>query len=224
MRTLQQPPVTATSHQNRQGTPLIDSDIVLKPASTRVGAAEDSACGRADDSVVLVNAQGQPTGESTRAAVHTTDTALHLAFSLHVFDADGQVLLTRRALGKATWAGVWTNSCCGHPRVGEALPHAVRRRASYELGLEVAELTCVLPDFAYTATDASGIVENEICPVFFARLSHPTPVLSPNPDEVMDWKWVAWDALAASARLTPFIFSPWAVEQLELLTSLERSG
>jgi isopentenyldiphosphate isomerase len=79
---------------------------------------------------------------------------------------------------------------------------------------EVGELSCVLRDFAYTATDASGIVENEICPVFEARLLHPEPRLTTNPDEVLDWKRVQWDYLARAARLTPFAFSPWAVSQI----------
>ena len=83
--------------------------------------------------------------------------------------------------------------------------------------VEVGPLTSVLPDFAYTATDASGIVENEVCPVFSAQLSHPTRPIAPNPDEVMDWKWVQWEDLSTSARLTPFVFSPWAVQQVRLL-------
>jgi isopentenyl-diphosphate delta-isomerase type 1 len=176
------------------------------------------------DNVILMRDAHQVMGEAPRMSVHTKNTPLHLAFSCHVFNEAGEVLATRRALSKRTWPGVWTNTCCGHPRPGEDMVEAIRRRLADELHLSVGELTSVLPDFAYTATDASGLVENEICPVFFARLSHPTPVHSPNPEEDMDWKWVAWDALAASARLTPFIFSPWAVEQLELLTSPERSG
>ena len=91
---------------------------------------------------------------------------------------------------------------------------AVWRRLRFELGLEVGDFKCVLPDFSYTATDASGIVENEICPVFEARLPHPKSRLRANPDEVMDWKWVAWDVLARAVRLTPFAFSPWAVSQI----------
>ena len=94
---------------------------------------------------------------------------------------------------------------------------AIHRRLDDELGLSVGELSCVLPDFAYTATDASGIVENEICPVFATRLTHPMPLVSANPDEVMDWKWVLWDNLAKTVGLTPFVYSPWAVQQVSLL-------
>jgi len=170
-----------------------------------------------EELVVLVDAGGQPIGQSLKTDIHGTQTPLHLAFSVHVFDDVGRVLLTRRALSKRTWPGVWTNTCCGHPAPDEVMTGAVRRRLRFELGLEVGDLRCVLPDFTYTATDASGIVENEICPVFEARLPHPEPRLRANPDEVMDWKWVAWDDLARAVRLTPFAFSPWAVSQIAQL-------
>jgi isopentenyl-diphosphate delta-isomerase type 1 len=177
------------------------------------------------DQVVLLSAAGEVIGARPRVSVHTRDTPLHLAFSTYVFNVAGEVLLTRRALSKRTWPGVWTNTCCGHPRPGEDITDAIRRRLVDELGLEVGELSSLLPDFAYTATDASGIVENEICPVFSADILdiggssvHPDGGIAPNPDEVMDWKWVTWDALVASAQLTPFVFSPWAVQQLSQLS------
>ena len=97
---------------------------------------------------------------------------------------------------------------------GEPMLDAVRRRLGLELGLEASDLSCLLPDFAYTATDVSGIVENEICPVYEGRLLHPQPDIHPNPDEVMDWKWVPWDDLTRAVQLTPFAFSQWAVTQI----------
>ncbi len=168
------------------------------------------------ESVVLVDPAGRPIGSRPKSEVHSTATPLHLAFSLHLFDADGRVLVTRRALSKTTWPGVWTNSCCGHPGVSESLPDAVTRRARFELGAEFSDLNCVLPDFAYTATDASGIQENEICPVYVARL-HPRAAIKANTAEVMDWVWVQWVDLVTAISATPFAYSPWAVEQVSLL-------
>jgi len=167
--------------------------------------------------VVLVDTTGRPIGHSRKSEVHGVSTPLHRAFSLYLFDSTDRVLLTRRALSKGTWPGVWTNTCCGHPAPGESSAEAVRRRVEFELGLVVPELTCVLPDFWYTATDASGIVENEICPVYESRLLHPNPSLMPNPEEVMEWKWVPWNDLTRATRLAPFAFSPWSVMQIGLL-------
>lgn len=161
--------------------------------------------------VILLDESGAPVGTADKATVHTTDTPLHLAFSCHIFNNNGDVLLTRRALTKKTWPGVWTNSACGHPGPGESMEEAIRRRALDELGLELADVTEVLPDFRYRAVDASGVVENEICPVFVARaLGNPRPIA----DEVCEWQWVRPDALASAVADTPFVFSPWLVDQM----------
>jgi isopentenyl-diphosphate delta-isomerase len=162
--------------------------------------------------VVLVDDEGTPIGTADKATVHTTNTPLHLAFSCHVFNDGGQVLVTRRALGKTTWPGVWTNAVCGHPGPGEDMIDAITRRVQHEIGLEITDITPAIPEFRYRAVDASGIVENEICPVFIARAaSEPTP----RDDEVCEWEWVEPKALRSAVLATPFAFSPWLVEQLE---------
>lgn len=172
---------------------------------------------------MLADAAGNPSGTADKAVVHTADTPLHFAFSTWLLrpadsvDSSGvEVLLTRRALSKKTWPGVWTNSFCGHPGPGEDNADAVRRRSAFELGLDpehLQDLQCVLPDFAYRAVDSSGIVENEICPVFVARLRRDDS-FTPNPDEVDSYRWVAAADLIAAADATPFAFSPWLVEEL----------
>jgi isopentenyl-diphosphate delta-isomerase len=175
-----------------------------------------------DEQVVLLDRSGRVVGHSPKAGVHHAHTPLHLAFSVHIFDGAGRVLLTRRALTKQTWPGVWTNSCCGHPGVAEPIPDAVHRRVRDELGLEITRLRSVLPDFAYTATDTSGVVENEICPVFAADTEDPAPRIVPNPDEVMDLAWVDWGDLAAAMSATPFVFSPWSVQQVARIGAPQR--
>jgi isopentenyl-diphosphate delta-isomerase len=164
--------------------------------------------------VVLLDDDGKVVGAADKATVHTNLTPLHLAFSCHVFDREGRLLVTRRALGKTTWAGVWTNSFCGHPTPGESVEDAIARRASVELGITVSDLTLVLPDFRYRAIDASGIVENEICPVYRAIS---TDAVQANPDEVSEWEWVDPSSLTAAASAAPYAFSPWLVWQLEQL-------
>ncbi|WP_306769960.1 isopentenyl-diphosphate Delta-isomerase [Microbacterium karelineae] len=164
------------------------------------------------EEVVLVDGDGVPVGTHPKATVHGVSTPRHLAFSCHVVGQDGRVLMTRRALGKRTWPGVWTNSFCGHPQPGEPREEAVHRRAAFELGLEIEILSCPLPDFGYVARDASGIEENEHCPVFVARaLSEP----SPHPDEVAETRWVDPGELSVGVGAAPWAFSPWLVEHLE---------
>lgn len=186
--------------------------VSLTPTVTRVPSTTPTW-----DKVVLLDARGEEIGHQDRTEVHSESTPLHLAFSLYLVDDAGQVLLTRRALSKATWPGVWTNSCCGHPRPGERVEDALRRRLHEELGLEVRDVWCALPDFAYRARDASGIWENEVCPVFVGRLVHPTEPFRPNPEEVMDWTWVRWGDVRPAIDNASFAFSPWAVQQVRQL-------
>ncbi|WP_440589761.1 isopentenyl-diphosphate Delta-isomerase [Pseudarthrobacter phenanthrenivorans] len=166
------------------------------------------------EQVVLAAADGTPVGVQDKATVHSADTPLHLAFSAHVFDRDGRILLTRRALTKLTWPGVWTNSFCGHPGPGEDLEDAVRRRGEHELGLRLEQVELKVPDFRYRAVDASGMVENEICPVFTALAAS---ALNPRADEVMEWQWTDPALITAAVAATPWAFSPWLTLQLPLL-------
>lgn len=166
------------------------------------------------EEVVLLADDGTPIGTADKATVHTELTPLHLAFSCHLFDGEGRILVTRRALGKATWPGVWTNSFCGHPGPGEAFEDAIARRAADELGTRIENLTAVLPDFRYRAVDAAGTVENEICPVYTATV---VGELAPSPDEVAEWEWVDPRALLEAVAATPWAFSPWLTLQLPAL-------
>lgn len=175
----------------------------------------------ANDWVVLVDDDGNEVGTAPKSSVHDTDTKLHLAFSCHVIDSAGRTLVTRRALTKKTWPGVWTNSFCGHPRPGEPIIEAVHRHARHELGLELDSVRLELPTFRYRAVDAGGIVENEVCPVYVATVSAP-PL--PDPDEVAEAVWVAPAALATSVRATPWAFSPWLVLQTDRLALYSPAG
>jgi isopentenyl-diphosphate delta-isomerase len=169
------------------------------------------------DDVTLLAEDGTAVGTLPKSEVHSTDTPLHLAFSCYVLDTDGRLLMTRRALSKRTWPGVWTNSFCGHPRPDEAMTDAVRRHGLAELGLGLSDIRLALPDYRYRAVDASGIVENEICPVHVAVIEG-TP--SANPAEVAEWTWVEAPAVLEAVTHAPFAFSPWLVEQLPLLRRL----
>jgi geranylgeranyl diphosphate synthase, type I len=173
---------------------------------------------RDEDLVELVDEGGRVVGHAARATIHHTNTPRHRAFSVYLTDAAGRVLLTRRALSKLTWPGVWSNSSCGHPRPGETDLAAIHRRVREELGVEVMDVEVMLPDFGYTATDPHGLVENEDCPVYRAVIVD-TAVLRPDPDEVMDYQWLTWPDLIATVEQAPGLLSPWAVAQVRALTS-----
>lgn len=167
--------------------------------------------------VVLLDAGGRPCGTALKRDVHGPDTPLHLAFSCYVFNRAGQTLVTRRALVKATWPGVWTNSFCGHPAPGEQMTDAVRRRGDWELGIGLSRIEQRLPHFRYRAVDPQGIAENELCPVFTAQTDDS---VAPRPSEVYEYRWVSLPGLAVAAESAPWAFSPWLVLQLQDLRKL----
>jgi isopentenyl-diphosphate delta-isomerase len=90
----------------------------------------------------------------------------------------------------------------------------VRRRALEELGIRIEDLTVVLPTFRYRATDASGVVENELCPVYTATTSDP---ILPAEGEVAEFRWVDAESLLNAVAQAPWAFSPWLSLQLPLL-------
>lgn len=167
--------------------------------------------------VVLVDDAGRVIGLMSKADAHHEATPLHRGLSCYVVDDAGELLVTRRALGKRSWPGTWTNTFCGHPRQAETHTDAVVRHAQHELTMTLAPdaITCVCADFRYCAEDAFGVVENEICPIFVHRGRRPD--FAANPHEVMDWRWVPVTDLAAAVARTPWLVSPWMVDQLPIV-------
>ena len=172
------------------------------------------------EEVVLLDEAGNAVGSAPKATAHHTDTPLHLAFSCYVFDHRGRLLLTRRALVKPTFPGVWTNSFCGHPAPGEELEDAVRRRGLQELGLVLDDVRLVLPAFRYQATMADGVRENELCPVFAARTSSEP---SPDAGEVAEVAWVPWPAFRDRVITGEAEVSTWCALQVPDLVRREEA-
>ncbi|MEI8407901.1 MULTISPECIES: isopentenyl-diphosphate Delta-isomerase [unclassified Kribbella] len=163
-----------------------------------------------DERVVLLDEAGRAIGTEAKETVHHAATPLHLAFSSYVVDDTGRVLITQRAFSKPTWPGAWTNSCCGHPLPGEPVTDAVRRRLVDELGIVTDQIDLVLPEFRYRAEMPTGMVENELCPVYRVNW---TGVPTPNPDEVASYRWESWPLDVPE-------LSPWCVLQLDELARL----
>ena len=145
--------------------------------------------------VVYVDENGNPTGETApKLDAHNSNTKKHAAFSCYIFNEDGQFLVTQRALGKKVWPSVWTNSVCGHLLPRETHLQAISRRALYELGIKVKDIKVILTDYSYKTPPYNGIIENEFCPVFLAKIDG---VIKPNSQEVADYKWLGWDEFIA---------------------------
>lgn len=167
--------------------------------------------------MVLLDEQHRPVGQLPKSQAHHADTPLHLAFSCYVFDGAGRLLMTRRAVGKRTWPGVWTNSCCGHPVPGEAVADAAARRLWEELGLRLTSAEVALPDFGYRAVAPDGLVENEFCPVLVGAVSGE---LALDPAEVLECRWADWPSVVALVAAAPWAVSPWAALQVVALDAL----
>ena len=140
--------------------------------------------------IYYVDNNDQQTGESDeKLHAHHADTKLHAAFSCYIFNDKGQLLVTKRAETKKVWPDVWTNSCCGHPAPGESREDALKRRAQYELGLDLFSIQIVVAEYIYKTPPYKGVIEHEYCPIFIASTNtEPTP----NPDEVSEYEWIYW--------------------------------
>ncbi len=180
-----------------------------------VDANATSAAGAVEELIVLVDDEGNAIGSAEKWSSHHADTPLHLAFSCYVFDDAGSFLMTRRALPKKVWPGVWTNSVCGHPAPEESMIAAIQRRLQYELGMSAGDIQVALPEHLYRAPPFDGIVEYEFCPVYVARA---TSDPQPNPLEVGACAWTDWNAFVADAEAdTNDTYSWWCKNQLKEL-------
>lgn len=166
-----------------------------------------------EELVVLVDEQNNEIGKMEKLAAHNASTPLHRAFSIFLFNGQGQLLLQQRSRHKKTWPLVWSNSCCGHPAPGESTENAIHRRLKDELGLENVAFEVVLPNYRYRF-ERDGIVENEICPVYAGRCDQ-TPII--NPAEVEATRYINWKEFLDIARSKNKTHSEWALEEAVLL-------
>lgn len=130
----------------------------------------------------------------------------HKAVSVFVMRGR-EVLLQRRAMGKYHTPGLWANTCCTHPRWGETDLACAARRLHEELGISGLALQRS-GGIEYRADVGGGLTEHEVVEVFSAQASaHLVP--QPDPDEVMQTRWITIEALAAEVQATPEKFTPW---------------
>jgi len=169
----------------------------------------------APEHVVLVDEHDAEVGTAEKLSVHRSG-ALHRAFSVFVFDESGRLLLQRRATTKYHSAGLWSNTCCGHPRPGEGTSDAAHRRLREEFGF-----TCPLRrigSFTYQAALTNGLVEHELDHVFTGQFDGaPTP----HPDEVAEWRWIDVKDLEQEFASFPHTFTVWFEPAWTCLRSAE---
>lgn len=163
------------------------------------------------EEVILVNENDEAIGVEEKLRTHMLG-SLHRAFSIFVFNSDGQLLLQKRASTKYHSKGLWSNTCCGHPRPGESTGEASRRRLREEMGFncEVREAF----GFIYHAELDNGLFEHEYDHVLVGRFDG-----KPNPSraEVDDWKWVDMATLKLDMRRNPNHFTYWFKVSLDPL-------
>jgi isopentenyl-diphosphate delta-isomerase len=130
----------------------------------------------------------------------------HKAVSVFVMRGR-EVLLQRRALGKYHTPGLWANTCCTHPRWGESDLACAARRLHEELGISGLALQRS-GGIEYRADVGGGLIEHEVVEVFSAQApAHLVP--QPDPDEVMQTRWITLETLEVEVQATPEKFTPW---------------
>lgn len=158
------------------------------------------------DEIVLVDEMDNPIGVAEKLAAHL-EGKLHRAISVFLFNSKGEMLLQKRALGKYHSGGLWTNTCCSHPRPNEGVWEAANRRLYEEMGIH-AELKKVF-DFTYRAELDRGIIEHEFDHVFVGTFDG-NPQL--NLEEASDFRWIDMEHLQEEIKATPEQFTFWFKE------------
>ena len=172
-----------------------------------------------DEPLILVDETDREIGHLSKGECHDGDGVLHRAFSLFIFNSVGELLLQQRSAHKRLWPLYWSNSCCSHPRRGETMVGATRRRLQQELGM-TAELEHLFT-FQYQAKYLDLGSENELCWVFAGRCDKPP---QPNSTEIAGVRWVTAEALSREFRDQPEVFTPWFALEWPRVESVFRSG
>lgn len=153
--------------------------------------------------VILVDENDQEIGQMEKMEAHEK-ALLHRAFSIFLFNDKNELLLQQRAHSKYHSGGLWTNTCCSHPRAGETVLEAANRRLMEEMGIE-AEMQ---PEFSfiYRAELDNDLTEYELDHVVLGTFNG-EPVI--NPEEVAAWKYVSMKEIEADMKANPENYTAW---------------
>jgi isopentenyl-diphosphate delta-isomerase len=155
------------------------------------------------EKVILVDENDNATGEAEKMQAHI-DGLLHRAFSIFIFNTDGEILLQQRALSKYHSGGLWTNTCCSHPAPGEETIDGAYRRLQEEMGF-IAPLEKIF-DFLYKAEFGNGLTEYEFDHVFAGEYNGS---INFNKAEVMDFQFKSIQSIEEELQNNPGKYSAW---------------
>jgi isopentenyl-diphosphate delta-isomerase len=158
----------------------------------------------AEEFVVLVDEKDREIGTEEKMKAHRNGGMLHRAFSVFIFDGSGRMMLQKRAKSKYHAGGLWTNTCCSHPRKGESVEQAAHRKLRQEMGFD-SELKEIF-SFIYKAPLDSGLTEHELDHVFVGIFDGKP---KPNPDEADGYRMAETSDILADVRSNPAHYTPW---------------
>ena len=164
--------------------------------------------------VILVDDQDKQLGTEEKLRAHSLG-LLHRAFSVFIFrgEADNlELLLQQRQIDKYHCGGLWTNTCCSHPRLGEAVVQAGQRRLTEEMGITSALQPAGA--FTYRAEFANGLIEHEYDHVLVG--TYAGDQIKINPSEFEAYRWVKVDELRNNLVTEPHLYTPWLSMALEI--------
>ena len=157
-----------------------------------------------DIQVILVDEHDTVIGHEEKLKAHQL-WLLHRAFSIYLIDDIGNLLLQQRAMSKYHAPGLWANTCCSHPFPDESVAYAAQRRLQEELGFDNS--LDYTTEFIYKAPVPPNLIEHEYLHVFLWRYEW-KPII-PDPDEVMDVKWISFSDLDDLVNSDDIILAPW---------------
>lgn len=156
------------------------------------------------ESLILVDSDDNEVGALEKSACHNGVGILHRAFSLFIFNGNGELLLQKRAAEKRLWPNFWSNSCCSHPRQGEDMTEAVQRRCEQELGFST-DLAFVYK-FEYRVPFSDRGSEHELCSIYVGQY---TGKLDINASEVSAIQWLPAEKVDAELSNQADLYTPW---------------
>jgi isopentenyl-diphosphate Delta-isomerase len=162
------------------------------------------------DELILVDSEDNVIGSKTKEECHYKTPTLHRAFSIFLFNDKNELLITKRNNEKKTWPSFWSNTVCSHPRKGEEMNDAVKRRLKEELNIETP--LKFLFKFEYEAQYNEEWGEKELDWVFIGRFNS---TVTPDNNEISEYAWISTDELKKDIEENSDKYTPWFKLSLE---------